>query len=158
MPTYNELVGQRLRSIRKQRGLSLQDVQRASGQEFKAAVLGAYERGERSLSVPRLRRLAGFFGVPVTQLLPQEQDEKSPLPMSSGGLTIDLNRVEGLSGEDAVVVERFLRGIQMMRQDFNGRVLTIRANDLRTLSMLVDQSAEGFSQSIDGLRLAPDSE
>ena len=49
MPTYNELVGKRLRSIRKQRGLSLQDVQRLSSQEFKAAVLGAYERGERSL-------------------------------------------------------------------------------------------------------------
>ena len=43
MPTYNELVGRRLRSIRKQRGMSLQDVQRVSDQEFKAAVLGAYE-------------------------------------------------------------------------------------------------------------------
>ena len=73
MATYNEQVGKRLRSIRKQRGLSLQDVQRLSNQEFKAAVLGAYERGERSLSLPRLHRLAKFFGVPIGQLLPQEE-------------------------------------------------------------------------------------
>ena len=39
--TYNEQVGARLRTIRKQRGLSLQDVQRLSEGEFKAAVLGA---------------------------------------------------------------------------------------------------------------------
>lgn len=153
MPTYNELVGRRLRSIRKQRGMSLQDVQRVSDQEFKAAVLGAYERGERSLSVPRLRRLSMFYGVPVTQLLPPETDEGAPVPVSTGGMTIDLNRVEQLSGDDAVVVERFLRGIQMMRQDFNGKVLTIRSNDLRTLSMLVDQSVEGIAESIDGLKL-----
>ena len=34
MPTYNEMVGSRLRSIRRQRGLSLQDVQKLSDQEF----------------------------------------------------------------------------------------------------------------------------
>jgi transcriptional regulator with XRE-family HTH domain len=158
MPTYNELVGRRLRSIRKQRGMSLQDVQRVSDQEFKAAVLGAYERGERSLSVPRLRRLAMFYGVPVTQLLPPESDDTAPVPVATGGMTIDLNRVEQLSGDDAVVVERFLRGIQMMRQDFNGKVLTIRSNDLRTLSMLVDQSVEGIAESIDGLKLTNDAE
>ena len=39
-------------------------------QEFKASVLGAYERGERAISVPRLQRLARFYSVPVDQLLP----------------------------------------------------------------------------------------
>jgi transcriptional regulator with XRE-family HTH domain len=147
--SYNEQVGKRLRSIRKQRGLSLQDVQRLSEQEFKAAVLGAYERGERSLSLPRLRRLADFYGVPVGQLLPQEAGtEAPPAPASSGGLTLDLNRIENLSGQDAVVVERFLRGIQMLRQDFNGRVLTVRNDDLRTLAMLLDVSENDFNERL----------
>ena len=44
---------------------------RASQQEFKASVLGAYERGERAISVPRLQRLARFYHVPVDQLLPR---------------------------------------------------------------------------------------
>ena len=156
MPTYNEMVGKRLRSIRKQRGLSLQDVQRLSEQEFKAAVLGAYERGERSLSLPRLQRLAGFYGVPVGQLLPSEESETPAVSPPSGGLTIDLNRVESLSGQDSIVVERFLRGIQMLRQDFNGKVLTIRSNDLRTLAMLLDQSEGGFAERLTDLGVAAD--
>ena len=156
MPSYNEMVGKRLRSIRKQRGLSLQDVQRLSEQEFKAAVLGAYERGERSLSLPRLHRLAAFFSVPVGQLLPNEDKEPRSVPAPAGGLTIDLNRVEALSGPDSVVVERFLRGIQMLRQDFNGKVLTIRSNDLRTLALLLDQSEAVFAERLTDLGVAAD--
>ncbi len=157
MSSYNEQVGKRLRSIRKQRGLSLQDVQRLSDQEFKAAVLGAYERGERSLSLPRLRRLADFYAVPVGQLLPQEEGTKPPAPAaSSGGLTLDLNRIENLSGQDAIVVERFLRGIQMLRQDFNGRVLTVRGDDLRTLAMLLDVSESDFNERLIELGVTAD--
>ena len=75
---YNERVGERLRSIRQQRGMSLQDVHKATDGEFKAAVLGAYERGERSLSLPRLRRLAACYGVPINQLLPEEDTYEIP--------------------------------------------------------------------------------
>ena len=50
--TYAVKVGGRLRAIRKQKRLSLQDVEAGSDQEFKASVLGAYERGERAISVP----------------------------------------------------------------------------------------------------------
>lgn len=147
MPTYNELVGERLRSIRRQRGLSLQDVQRITEGEFKAAVLGAYERGERSLSVPRLHRLAEFYAVPVTQVLPP--DEGAALSGTPGiGVTIDLNKLESLSGNDAVIFERFLRSIQMQRQDFNGRVLSIRRDDLRMLAALLDQTEERFSDRL----------
>lgn len=152
--SYNDLVGSRLRSIRKQRGLSLQDVQRLSDGEFKAAVVGAYERGERSLSLPRVHRLAQFFQVPISQFLPQEVDgERSLEPLPSGGVTIDLNRLERMSGTEAVIFNRFLRSIQMMRQDFNGKVLTIRRDDLRLLALLIDQSEEAFSERLDELGL-----
>src|SRR5438477_5608470 len=69
---YARRVGERLRAIRKQKGLSLQEVEASSQQEFKASVLGAYERGERAISVPRLQRLARFYNVPVDQLLPRD--------------------------------------------------------------------------------------
>ncbi|NLA35082.1 MAG: helix-turn-helix transcriptional regulator, partial [Actinobacteria bacterium] len=64
---YGRKVGERIRVIRRQKRLSLQEVEAASGQEFKASVLGAYERGERAISVPRLQRLAKFYRVPVDQ-------------------------------------------------------------------------------------------
>ena len=147
--SYNDMVGNRLRSIRRQRGLSLQEVQRLSGGEFKAAVVGAYERGERSLSLPRLQRLAQFFQVPIAHFLPQDESgERTMQPLPSGGVTIDLNRLERLSGTEAVIFTRFLRSIQMMCQDFNGKVLTIRRDDLRLLALLIDQSEESFSERL----------
>ena len=153
-PTYNDLVGARLRTIRKQRGLSLQDVQRLSSGEFKAAVVGAYERGERSLSLPRLHRLAAFFQVPITQFLPQEESgERTLASIPAGGITIDLDAIERLSGTEAEIFDRFLRAIQMMRQDFNGRVLTIRRDDLRMLALLLDQSEEAFAERLAELGL-----
>ena len=69
---YARAVGSRLRAMRKQMRLSLQAVEAMSDQEFKASVLGAYERGERAISVPRLQRLAKLYDVPVDQLLPND--------------------------------------------------------------------------------------
>ena len=138
--TYNQTVGERLRAIRRQKGLSLQEVEALSHQEFKASVLGAYERGERSLSLPRMHRLAAFYGVPVDQLLPQIERGKTAVPSwSSGGVTIDLGKLETTDGTTAEILERFLRAIQIMRQDFNGRVLTIRRSDLQLLAGLLEE-------------------
>jgi len=155
--SYNEAVGSCLRSIRKQRGFSLQDVQRLSNGEFKAAVVGAYERGERSLSLPRLHRLALFFQVPIAQFLPQDETgERTLQPLPTGGITIDLNRLERMAGTEAVIFTRFLRSIQLMRQDYNGKVLTIRREDLRLLALLIDQSEEAFSERLSELGLTGD--
>ena len=61
---YSLRVGERLRLVRRQKRMSLQEVEAESSYEFKASVLGAYERGERAISVPRLSRLAHFYEVP----------------------------------------------------------------------------------------------
>lgn len=152
MESYNERVGERLRSIRRQRGFSLQDVQRASKGEFKAAVLGAYERGERSLSVPRLHRLAGYYGVPVAQLLPLEPSSVTTDP-SGDKVMIDLGRLDHLDGPMGEILERFLASIQVERQDFNGKVLTVRTDDLRLLSRLIGDG-DTFSDRLDDVRVA----
>jgi hypothetical protein len=47
-----------------------------------------------------------------------------------------------------------LRAIQVMRQDFNGKVLTIRGDDLRTLAILLDESEESFSTRLVELGVA----
>lgn len=150
--SYNERVGERLRSIRRQRGYSLQDVQRVSEGEFKAAVLGAYERGERSLSVPRLHRLAGYYGVPVVQLLPPEPAAMVVDP-DRESVTIDLTRLGELDGPEGDMIERFLASIQMERQDFNGKVLTVRREDLRQLTRMIGENEE-LSNRIDEVRIS----
>ena len=122
--------------------MSLLDVEAASGKEFKASVLGAYERGERAISVPRLQRLAGLYTVPVAQLLPASEENLDADDRSLGmpfgartAMTIDLERVRNLEGAEAELVNRYLRGIQVQRQDFKGKVLTVRSDDLRAPCM-----------------------
>jgi transcriptional regulator with XRE-family HTH domain len=154
---YGKIVGDRLRQIRRQKHLSLQEVEAVSGQEFKASVLGAYERGERAISVPRLHRLALFYKVPVDQLLPgnEELAEEPRRDPDASGAKIDLTRLEDLGGGEAEMLSRYLRMIQVQRQDFNGRVLTIRRDDMRAIACILGVSQESADRRLDemGLRL-----
>ncbi len=158
--TYSRKVGERLRAIRRQKRLSLQDVEASSELEFKASVLGAYERGERAISVPRLQRLARFYNVPVDQLLPADEGPAFGEASGTGALsldersfTIDLRRLEDLSGPEAEMLNRYLTMIQVQRQDFNGRVLTIRKDDLRAIACILGVGADSATDRLDDLGL-----
>ena len=158
MASYAEQVGERLRNIRLQKGLSLHDVEERSVKEFKASVLGAYERGERSISVPRLHRLAIFYGVPVDHLLPRLGPEVSEAATAGGGgndeaVCIDLEALESRSEPEAQTLNRYLALIQTQRGDFNGKVLTIRRDDVRVLAAILDQSPGGLIERLDDLGL-----
>jgi len=153
---YSVQVGERLRAIRKQKRLSLHDVESQSNQEFKASVLGAYERGERALSLPRLDRLAQFYRVPVDQLLPRRHDDPgaaddgtAPRPK----LAIDIIKLTQLSGAPFEMLTRFLRMIQVQRQDFNGRVLTIRQDDKRAIAAMLDIPVDQVALRLEALDL-----
>jgi transcriptional regulator with XRE-family HTH domain len=160
---YGRKVGERLRAIRRQKRLSLQDVEAGSAQEFKASVLGAYERGERAISVPRLHRLARFYQVPVDQLLPRDDiDGGSPvLDLTDAGVTrslpasvtIDLTRLRDVEEPDAPMLVRYLQMIQVQRQDFNGRMLTVRRDDLRAIACILDTTPEQAVERLDSLGL-----
>jgi transcriptional regulator with XRE-family HTH domain len=159
--TYSRKVGERLRAIRRQKRLSLQDVEAASELEFKASVLGAYERGERAISVPRLQRLARFYNVPVDQLLPADEGPGFAEGSAAGviderSFTIDLRRLEDLSGPEADMLNRYLTMIQVQRQDFNGRVLTIRKDDLRAIACILGVGPDSATDRLDDLGLGHD--
>ena len=159
MASYAEQVGDRLRNIRLQKGLSLHDVEQRSSKEFKASVLGAYERGERSISVPRLQRLAIFYGVPVDHLLPRLGPElvESTATAAEEAVCIDLEALEARGEPEAQTLGRYLSLIQMQRGDFNGKMLTIRRDDVRVLAAILDQSPGGLIERLDtlGLRRPP---
>ncbi len=159
---YGRKVGDRLRVIRRQKRLSLQEVEAQSHQEFKASVLGAYERGERAISVPRLQRLARFYRVPVDQLLPFDEeddpadgDEARRQAAEDAGAKIDLTKLESIGGNESETLARYLRMIQVQRQDFNGRVLTIRRDDMRAIAAILGVNEESADRRLDemGLKL-----
>ncbi|MFT7501875.1 MAG: transcriptional regulator with XRE-family HTH domain, partial [Gammaproteobacteria bacterium] len=138
---YSQQVGERLRVIRKQKRLSLQEVEARSAQEFKASVLGAYERGERALSVPRLDRLAQFYSVPIEQLLPRGimgSEAAAVAAKLNQKLAIDVSKLVELAGPPFEMLARYLRLIQVQRQDFNGRVITVRGGDIRAIAAMLD--------------------
>ena len=135
---YARHLGNRLRSIRQQQGLSLQGVEKKSGGRWKAVVVGSYERGDRAVTVHKLSELAEFYGVPVHELLPGAG------PLGGAGeppprLVLDLERLHELDFSEAMLLARFAATIQAQRGDYNGKVLSIRQDDMRTLAVLYDE-------------------
>lgn len=128
---FNHALGARLRAARRRRGLSLNEVENLSEREFKASVLGAYERGDRTISVPRLVRLAALYEVSVQNLIPSEVTPEEP------ETTIDLEEV----GRDSDLVDRFLAAIQLMRRS-PADEMAVRRSDLAILTSLISSVPE----------------
>lgn len=135
--TYTNEVGERLRRVRADKGLSLQEVERRSQGRWKAAVVGSYERGDRNISATRLLELAEFYGVAAVDVLP---GETAP-PRAAGGLVLDLERVAAL-GDGWRGLRRYCETIQQQRGDYNRRVLSVRGEDLRALAVIQERTVE----------------
>jgi transcriptional regulator with XRE-family HTH domain len=154
--SYARLVGDRLRQIRQQKKLSLSEVENSTNQEFKASVMGAYERGERMISVPRLERLANFYGVTVDQLLPRDKQREGDTQSQSAAptkLRIDVAKLSLREGKEFKMLERLLRMIQVQRQDFNGKVITVRAHDTRAIAVMLDVAVDDVGAKLAELDL-----
>jgi hypothetical protein len=101
--------------------------------------------------------LAEIYQVPGDQLLPRTPDvEVDPTHRDETfeeGFTIDLQRLRDLDDPEASVLARYAETIQLQRQDFNGRLLTIRRDDLRVLAAVLGRRAEDLSRRLDELGL-----
>lgn len=130
---FARTVGQRLRAIRQAQGLSLADVEHRSGGRWSSSAIGAYERGFRNLSLPRLKSLAEFYRVPVGVLLGEPGPFNQPPERTKLVLSLEALRTI----DPAEPVQRFVQSIIEARGDFNGRVLSLRYDDLKALCTLV---------------------
>jgi transcriptional regulator with XRE-family HTH domain len=135
---YGKELGARLRAIRQQQGLSLHGVEQKSKGRWKAVVIGSYERGDRAVTVQKLAELASFYGVPIEELLPGTRTSAAaaePPPR----LILDLEKLGALDTEEAGPLLRYAATIQAQRGDYNGKVLSIRREDLRTLAVIYEE-------------------
>jgi transcriptional regulator with XRE-family HTH domain len=143
---YAKALGTRLRAIRTQQGLSLHGVEEKSQGRWKAVVVGSYERGDRAVTVQRLSELAEFYGVPVNELLPEREAviavEQSPR------IVIDLERLASVPREQGAPLARYAATIQSQRGDYNGRVLSIRHEDLRSLAVIYDATPTSLTEQL----------
>lgn len=150
---YQRRLGQRLRDIRNQQGMTLQDVEDASDGQWKAVVIGAYERGDRAISAVKLANLASFYEVPVRELLPEPEAELVADATSGTRQPVKLDLVK-LLADDANQhlrpISRYARTIQQQRGDYNGRVLTLREDDVRALSVVFGVTTGEFVDRLEG--------
>lgn len=131
--TFTLAVGQRLRAIRQARGMSLADVEDRSNGQWSASAVGAYERGFRNLSLPRLHALAQYYNVPVSVLLGEPHPVSTPPDRRKIVLDLEALRIIDASAP----IQRFVQSIIEARGDFNGKVLSLRFDDLKALCTLV---------------------
>jgi transcriptional regulator with XRE-family HTH domain len=149
--TNAQRIGARLRGIRHQQDLSLADVEQASEGRWKAVVVGAYERGDRAVSVSRLAQLAEFYGVPLADILPGAETETAP--EGHRRVTLDLTALaeddDAAEDDEVGAVARFAQQVQRRRGDHNGRMLSLRGDDLEMLALAVGTTREALLQRLD---------
>ena len=68
----------------------------------------------------------------------------------STGLAVRLAQVEGPERE---TLQHYVTMIQLQRGDFNGRMITIRAEDLRAIACLFGVTPDAMSRRLDELGL-----
>ena len=155
----SQAIGEKLRQIRKEQRLSLHDVEQQSNHEFKASVVGAYERGERSISVARLIRLCEQYRISPSSVLPCENTiDLTTADGASKRVVIDLGKIANNNNAEAMVIGRFAQSVHQQRNDSPGRFLTLRNDDMRILSAVFGKSIDEFTQRLCDINLIADSD
>jgi transcriptional regulator with XRE-family HTH domain len=144
---YAKALGQRLRAIRMQQGMSLHGVEEKSQGRWKAVVVGSYERGDRAVTVQRLAELADFYSVPISELLPDAATAAAAVEPPPR-LVLDLEKLQAIPADQAAPLARYTATIQSQRGDYNGRVLSIRQEDLRSLAVIYDETPTQLTEQL----------
>lgn len=134
-------VSARIRHYRKSRSLTLHDIERLSLGRIKAVVMGSYERGTRAISLARTIEIANLFEVPVTELIAETVGQPTESRIAA---IFDLRKVGALAleSQDAniQILNRYLKAIAVRRSDWNGEVLSLRAGDFDSLTLLLGKA------------------
>jgi transcriptional regulator with XRE-family HTH domain len=126
---------QRLREIRKSKGWSLQDVEHHSNGKWKAVVIGSYERADRAISLKKAISLMQFYQVPITELFPEITTQ-----VTTRSVSVNLNKLAESNETKSQILQRFTKSISNRRKDWNGQILTIRANDIQFLALQIEKN------------------
>lgn len=135
-----------LRRIRRAQGLTLKQVEIKSRGEFKAVVVGSYERGSRSLSLQRAIRLCQIYGVPL-HALSGETDSRDETEFPQ----IDLESLRAFPAENdlfALTLRKIADQVLLKRGDWNGQILTIRNEDWRNIMLILGSETNTVREAL----------
>lgn len=154
-------LGLRLRKAREERRLSLKAVEVASGGVVGATMLGAYERGEHSISAWRLCRLARLYDIPLGELVKPLEGETVPLEPAvreEEPVRIELQRLAEAKGPEAKALSRLVRMVEERRRRRSTQWIELRSEDLITAAATLGRSLDAFIEALrraDVLRRPP---
>jgi transcriptional regulator with XRE-family HTH domain len=129
--------------------MSLQDVQAASAGRWKAAIVGAYERGDRNVTVARLSELAEFYGVSVREALPGETIAVPSRPPARRRIVLNLDRLDRVPEAERDALERFAAAIYSERGAVAEPTLAIREGDLFALAAMFKSERAEMTQRLE---------
>jgi transcriptional regulator with XRE-family HTH domain len=146
-----QLCAERLRELRRGRGLTLDQCEAMSGGAIKAVVLGSYERGNRAISLARLVQLGDFYEVPLEYFLAPATKARERQSRWSFDLRALRNSQSNI--KEITAVKNFLNEIAARRQDWAGEFLTIRESDGDAMELLLAQDESSLFQRLKESRL-----
>lgn len=135
--TQIETLTIRLRLLRESRHLTLSQVARLSKGQISAIALGSYERGDRSVSASKLIMIANLYQVPISELFEPPQNF-----MPEERISIDVRKILTTSDPVAQKITEVLRNIARMRGDWNGEVISLRAQDINNFHIFTGLTNE----------------
>jgi transcriptional regulator with XRE-family HTH domain len=134
-------VRDRIRSCRIARGWSLADFQTQACGEITSVAMGSYERGERTLSIPKLMKICEVLGISPLHLLAPIDDLK-PSHVTTRHI-YDLHALQTLKpGAERDQLLTYIHHIVRERGDWLGAVISLRTSDVENLTRLFAVSHE----------------
>ncbi len=85
----DRFIGQRIREERIKRGMTQSELAKRIGITYQQA--HKYERGVNGTSVSRLLQIASILGIDITELLPNIDDARTPMPVARADLELARN-------------------------------------------------------------------
>lgn len=137
-------IRERIRELRRERGLTLLAFEKRSGGRIRAVVLGAYERGDRSMTLEKIIEIASVLDVGLSHLV----ESTLPMGLPSHGQTrhiYDLVKLRALEESDEKqVLSRYIARVAQQRRDWAGQIISLRSDDIEALSRVIDSETVTF--------------
>jgi transcriptional regulator with XRE-family HTH domain len=135
--TQIETLTIRMRLLRESRHLTLSQAAKLSKGRISAIALGSYERGDRSVSASKLIIIAHLYEVPISELFESPRNF-----MPEERISIDVRKILTTSNPVAQKITEVLRNIARMRGDWNGEVISLRAQDINNFQVFTGLTTE----------------
>jgi transcriptional regulator with XRE-family HTH domain len=132
-------LGERLRQARTDKRWTRGDVERLSAGRWTAAVLGTYERAERSLTAVTLHLLADFYEIPIEELIGCDAPQARPAEVLRL-IVFDTRRL--YVSKDWPWLNQFAVGVQRARSGPSRRYLRLRSRDVPRLAAIQSEPVD----------------